>query len=374
MVKKLALVCVWFFLHPAIAYAASMEEMEKRIEALEADAEIYREEAQEEADSHRTPVRISGYVDAEYSVDSRDSVDNGFRLHHLSLFFKKQLAEKWRFFSEIEYEDAPKFEGEGKAQTPPAEGEVIDTAQGKIFVEAVNIDYLWNPKANFRIGRFFTPAGIWSIDHYPPFVPTQIRPEHIRKIFPQVVDGVAAFGTFALGSSFLNYDLYVGNGEGNTGKKDQNSSKAVGTRAYFLFPILDHFRVGASAYTDTLNNGDDKTSVGMDMKIRAGIFTFQAEAADAEFKPVSTPTYNRTGYYGQFLFRPTDHWSFGYRYDFYDANDSTVSELTTNSLFINYHINTDIKLKAEFHDRQDKDPSKEDYNLSILSIVYYLGD
>jgi len=112
----------------------------------------------------------------------------------------------------------------------------------------------------------------------------------------------------------------------------------------------------------------------MDMKIRAGIFTFQAEAADAEFKPVSTPTYNRTGYYGQFLFRPTDHWSFGYRYDFYDANDSTVSELTTNSLFINYHINTDIKLKAEFHDRQDKDPSKEDYNLSILSIVYYLGD
>ena len=362
------------FLSPFSVSAISMEELEKRLEQLEAEAEIYREEADEQSSRDETPVQINGYVDAEYQVDSRSNVDAGFRLHHLSLFFKKQIAKKWRFFSEIEYEDAPKFEGEGKAQTAPAQGEIVDDAEGKIYVEAVNIDYQWKPVSSFRIGRFFTPAGIWSIDHYPPFVPTQIRPGHIRKIFPQVVDGAATYGTLDLGETFLNYDVYVGNGEGNTGKKDMNSRKAVGARTYLLFPLLNYFEVGVSAYADELNNNDDKTSTGMHLKIRSGQFTLQAEAADAKIEPMAGGTYHVKGYYSQFLYKPTDAWTVGYRHDVYDQDDSVEKEETTDSLFVNYHVNKDITLKAEIHDIEDEDVAVPDHKLSIFSIVYYLGD
>ncbi|MCK5358983.1 MAG: hypothetical protein KAJ95_00050 [Gammaproteobacteria bacterium] len=351
-----------------------MEELEKRMEALESEIELYREEAEEQSTRYDTPVIINGYVDAEYKVDSRSNVNSGFRLHHLSLFFKKQITQKWRFFSEIEYEDAPKFEGEGEAQPAPAKGEIVDDAEGKIFVEAVNIDYLWQPTMSFRVGRFFTPAGIWSIDHYPPFVPTQIRPGHIRKVFPQVVDGAAAYGTFVLGESFLNYDLFVGNGEGNTGKQDNNGTKAVGVRSYLLLPMLNYFEVGVSGYVDELNNSDDKTAIGMHLKIRSGMFTLQAEAADAKIEPLSAATYHTKGYYGQILYQPADEWTVGYRHDVYDEDDTAVKKVTTDSVFVNYHVNTDITLKAEIHDIEDEDASVEDHKLSIFSLVYYLGD
>ena len=159
-----------------VTSAASLEGLEKKIKLLESELELYREEIElfregveeeereeELASRFTTPVQINGYVDTEFSDDSRANVKSGFRLHHLSLFFKKRISEKWRFFSEIEYEDAPKFEGSGVDQPAPALGEIMDDAKGKIYVEAVNIDYMLNPKANFRIGRFFTPAGIWSI-------------------------------------------------------------------------------------------------------------------------------------------------------------------------------------------------------------------
>jgi len=336
--------------------------------------ESYREEIEDLHQSDESEVKINGYVDVEYHVDSRDSIASGFRLHHFSLFFKKQLAEKWRFFSEIEYEDAPKFEGEGEPQPAPALGSVVDDAEGKIFVEAVNIDYLWRPTASFRVGRFFTPAGIWSIDHYPPFVPTQIRPGHIRKVFPQVVDGAAAYGTIPMGDTFFNYDIYTGNGEGNTGKKDENRQKAAGVRAYFILPYLQYFELGASGYTDELNNDDEKTAYGIHAKIQTGKFTLQAEGSDAKIEPLATPSYHVKGHYGQLLYDFTDKWAFGYRYDFYDQKSIDVKDETTNSFFINYHVNKDITLKLEHHDVKDDDVAVEDHKLDIISLVYYLGD
>ena len=107
----------------------------------------------------------------------------------MSLFFTKDFGNGWSFFSEVEYEDGPKFEGDGTT---------LSSQDGKIFLESVNMTYLHKPDLSARVGRFFTPAGIWSVDHYPPFVGTQLRPQHIRKIFPQVIDGAGVFGSLTL--------------------------------------------------------------------------------------------------------------------------------------------------------------------------------
>lgn len=97
-------------------YAASIEQLEKKLEALEEEILLLKDETSETDQNLSKQMEISGYADIEYHASSKKGANPGFRLHHFSVFFKKKIAEKWKFFSEIEYEDAPKFEGDGEDQ------------------------------------------------------------------------------------------------------------------------------------------------------------------------------------------------------------------------------------------------------------------
>lgn len=375
MVKKLLVpACVGLALAPTLASSASLKELEDRIIRLEDESLVSTENIYDINTRVDSQMTISGYTDVEFQSSDKSGSTDGFRLHHLSLFFEKNLGSDWRFFSEIEYEDAPKFEGTGKSNP-------LDASQGKIFLEAVNLTYQWRQDANFRFGRMFTPAGIWSVDHYPTFVPTQERPQHIRKIFPQNVDGAQAFGTVAMGTTFMNYDVYVGNGAGpNQGHGDANSTKGRGAKASFIFPALDHFELGASYYADeqdTANGDNDLTATGFHGKLKSGPVTAQFESAGGEWKDASgTAAKEVTGSYLQVLY-DWDKYTFGARYDLYDddAEDSaTKSESTISSVFANYHVNRNITLKLEHHSIDEEDPAAEDYNKFIVSVVGYLGN
>ena len=315
-------------------------------------------------------MNISGYTDLEYHNSTKTGTEPGFRLHHMSLFFEKRLTDKWKFFSEIEYEDAPYIEYDYVDDDTNSD---CKGCYGKIYLEAVNFTYAWDPKAQFRGGRFFTPAGIWSIDHYQPIVPTQHMPQHIREIFPQVIYGVTVLGTLPLGNTFINYDVYLGNGEGNSGKEDGNSEKAVGAKVSILFPALKYLEIGGSIYSDTDNNNREKEAVGAHLKMKFWDFTLQSEYATATYTPVSAAPYDRVGYYAQLLF-DIRKWTIGGRYDFYDQQEGTQSESIDNSLFINYHVNESIVLKLEHHMVELEDPNLEDYDHTIGSVVIYLGN
>lgn len=346
--------------------------LEEQLEILKDEVEVLQDQLEEVNQNNFNQMTISGYTDIEYHESSKTDAEPGFRLHHLSLFFEKRITDKWKFFSEIEYEDAPKFESEGDKDANG--GAVFKDHYGKIYVESVNFSYFFNPMLNFRGGRFFTPAGIWSVDHYPTFVPTQIRPEHIRSIFPQVVDGVMLYGTAPMGNTFLNYDLYFGNGEKTSGKSDNNSEKASGIKLAFLLPMLKYFEIGASGYQDTLLDGTDKLAIGSHLKLKFSKFTLQGEYAKATFDRTDGTSDGRVGYYGQFQF-DTQHWTLGVRQDYYDEDDTDNNDRTAASGFVNYHVNDSIVIKLEHHvvDYKD-DTSDEDYNHSIGSVVIYLGN
>ena len=159
MFKKLiAPAIIGLAMAPAIASSATVKELEDRIIALEEEALIATEGLYDINTNDENRMKLSGYTDVEYHTSSKKGSVDGFRLHHMSLFLEKKLGSKWHFFSEIEYEDAPKFEGEGEPQTGLASGEIIDDAKGKIFVEAVNMTYKWRQEANLRFGRMFTPG------------------------------------------------------------------------------------------------------------------------------------------------------------------------------------------------------------------------
>jgi len=360
----------------ASASTESNNDLQKRLEQLEIKVaeqnemlELQVEELEQNNEDLSTSIdhamKISGYVDVEYKITDQEGKTDGFRMHHLSLFFTKQVNDNIKFFSEIEFEDAPKFEG-------------ADTHEGKIFVEAINFDYLSSQEMNLRVGRFFTPAGIWSEDHYPPFVATQERPKHIRKIFPQLVDGASVYGTFNLANAYFQYNTFFGNGDSKplNGHNDENSSKAFGFRGNFIFPIADELHLGFTGYQDSTDhaNGDaDKTALGVHAKLRHGAMTWQAEWANADLNfAENSENYERDGYYLQGAYKVND-WLLGGRYDYYDSKSTGDNDLVRTSAFVNYRINENLVLKAEFHhDAYDK-TSKEDVNFIVLSIVGYLG-
>jgi hypothetical protein len=353
---------------PPAAFAADGDDMQEQLNVLKDEIVILQDQLEETNVSNANRMNISGYADIEYHNSSADGAEPGFRLHHMSLFFEKRLTDQWKFFSEIEYEDAPfsEFEFEGNGVDSECPG-----CYGKIFLEAANFTYAWEPSASFRGGRFFTPAGLWSVDHYPPFVPTQERPQHIRAIFPQVVDGLTMFGTVPMGGIFMNYDVYAGNGEGNSGKEDLNSDKATGAKVSFLLPYMRYFEVGASYYSDTLNDDTEKEAIGAHLKMSLAGFTLQSEYATATLDEPGGNAYDREGYYVQLLY-DLNKWTFGGRYDYYDADDSDNTDTTFNTVFLNYHVTPAIVLKLEHHQVEEK--NAEDYDHTIGSVVLYLGN
>lgn len=371
MKKSIFTVTLGCLLFPAIGISATMEDIDQRLKKLESDAEISRAETDDIANRLKYRMSITGYADAEYVTTNAGN--SGFRLHHLSMFLKKQVTDDLRFFSEIEWEDGPYASGEAGGFTA-----------GTIFVEAVNFDYQWRPDTSLRVGRFFTPAGIWSVDHYPPFVLTQERPQHIRKIFPQLVDGAAISGQHAAGSAFFSYDLYVGNGETPNfdGHGDQNTTKAAGLKVNVALPIAQQFDVGATIYHDKLATSADpleskKDAYGFHAKIRQGAFGVQVEYADGKYEPTVTPAinlpYHKKGYYAQFSY-DINKWTLGYRYDFYDSNTTSVPSSATkiNSAIVNYHVNKNIVMKLEHHLVNEIDPAQKDSYKNIVSLVVNL--
>ena len=165
-------------------YQKSFKDLEEKTEDLQKILEEVENESMEAQDSLVSDlVKISGYADAELRITDSSNANNSFSIHHLSLFFSKKVHEKWQFFSEIEFEDAPFIESKHTDNT-------AETVQGKILVEQVYIEYQPQLGLELRFGRFLTPAGIWNIFHYYPYVPTQTRPLFVRKVFPEFSDGI----------------------------------------------------------------------------------------------------------------------------------------------------------------------------------------
>ncbi len=371
--KSVFAIILGFLLCPVMGISATLEEIDRRLKNLEGTVESHQDEMDDITNRFKNNMSVSGYADTEY-VTTNGPDKPGFRLHHFSVFLKKQVSEELRFFSETEYEDAPYV----TANSP-------NGVSGKLFVEAVNFDYQWRPDNSVRVGRFFTPAGIWSVDHYPPFVLTQQRPQHIREIFPQLVDGAAISGRHAVSSVFASYDLYFGNGETPNfdGSGDSNTTMAAGLRANLALPIATLFEVGASFYHDKLAASADpkeskKDVYGVHTKIELGSFGFQAEYADGKYEPTFFPTTNlpfhKKGYYAQFDYN-INKWTLGYRYDFFDSNTSSAISNTgakINSAIVNYHINKNVVMKLEHHLAKVIDPAKNDYYKNIVSLVVNL--
>jgi len=125
MSEKLNCVTAFGFAAIFVMASAHAESLDERVEMTEGNLELLEESIDDLRNELESQLRVSGYVDIEYIMSKDD--DSRFRMHHMSFFFQKKISDKWKFFSEIEFKDAPLFKS--------------GTSEGKIFVEAVNLDY-----------------------------------------------------------------------------------------------------------------------------------------------------------------------------------------------------------------------------------------
>jgi hypothetical protein len=332
------------------------EEIKKRLDAVELDGE----ETRHNFGILSRFVEVSGYADAEFYLTDNDADNTRFRLHHLSLFFLKNIQEDWKLFTEIEYEDAPLIESSHTTDDPA-------TVQGKLFVEQMYIEYHPHLTWDVRFGRFLTPAGIWNIYHYPPYVPTQERPIMVRKIFPQVSDGIQFRYSHSFGGPVLDTHLYVANGAGNPGRLDRNEQKAVGARVN-----LEHgpWWAGASVYGERDNSGTKRAAWGLHLLADYSPVRFQSEFQYRDSEPAAGSGFVDQGFYAQFMY-DIGKWTLAARYDWYDDGELNAEQYRYTGA-VNYHFAENVVGKAEYH-RNDLE-NGEDYNEATFSIVVAIGD
>ncbi len=354
-------------------YQKKFDEFQKKTKELKEvldQVEVESLEAQESMVSNF--VKISGYADAEFRLTNSDNDNNRFRIRHLSVFLSKKVHEKWKFFSEIEFEDAPKIESIHTTDD-------ADTVQGKILVEQTYIEYQPQLGLELRFGRFITPAGYWNIYHYYPYVPTQTRPLFVRKIFPSYSDGIQVRKAISLADSMLDTHFYVANGSGNPGRLDRNNEKAFGGRLNISKDLLDGFDAGISFYTDleedeVLLDKVRKNSYALHLKLAHGDYTFQTEYATRTNSPDESSDYDDTGFYAQLSY-DMDKWTFAGRYDWYDVNDSIPdADQYRYTVALNYHFAHNVIGKIEYGMNEFDDPADEDFNELITAIVIAIGD
>lgn len=352
---------------PSMAETRGLEEEVKEIKKRVEEIENEQEEERHRSTVLSRLVDVSGYADVEFILTSEEGENNRFRVKHLALFFSKEVGRRWKLFSEIEYEDAPVIEADSSTDT-------VKTAQGKVFLEQMYIEY--KPKVDYdiRAGRFLTPAGIWNIYHYPPYVPFQTAPLFIRNVFPEVSDGIQVRKTFAVRDSTLDAHVYAANGSGNPGRLDRNENKAVGARLNYPVEALGGLEFGASYYREEDNSGVMKSSYGAHLLFTKSKFEFQGEFAFRNNHPDNSRDFVDRGAYGQLSYSTGD-WTLAGRYDWYDADSTDArNDRFRYTAALNYRFAHNVLGKAEYNRNEFDDAAVKDYNEVIFAIAVAIGD
>jgi hypothetical protein len=136
---------------------------------------------------------------------------------------------------------------------------------------------------------------------------------------------------------------------------------------------LSRAQIGASYYKEKTNDNEDLKAAGGDILVEWKGFKLQSEYAKGFFDPDVGGSYHRTGYYGQLEYN-LRKWTMGYRFDWYDPDNSIDNDRKTiNTVALNYHFTPYVVGKIENHWVDTQDTNIDNYYLTIFSIAAYLG-
>lgn len=297
---------------------------------------------------------VGGY--ATGVLDYPHGRDPQLDLSHLSLFFWWESEDKFKFFSELDWE-----------HTLTTQSSPLGTDREYLALERLYIDYAYDESINLRAGKFLTAIGRWNLVHADPLVWTTSRPLVTQAVFPTNATGAMVFGTVnALGRG-IDYALYASTGNDIRPKPRSNPFKnAFGARA--SLPLTGNSQWGFSYanFEQTLGRSDRKTLLGTDFVWTRNRFELSGEAV-YRFSDKSSRL-DRKGFYLQAV-APLSGRLYGVvRFEPFSFNAKSSSRTWVAG--VNFRINPALVIKGEFI-RVDRDrPYLHNGFVSSVSVLF----
>ena len=302
-----------------------------------------------------TGFSLGGYATASYEhlhhAPARTALDN------LSLFVWWQGDSRWKFFSELDYENVlahPASDVEGETRY--------------LALERLYVDYALTDTTTIRVGKFLTPIGRWNLIHATPLVWTTSRPFVTTESFPTNATGLMLNGTLPDVANGTEYSLYASKmGELRPNPVLDPFYEAVG--AHVSVPVLTDGQVGFSyaAFEQKKTRDEKKQLVGVDFVWTRnryelsgeGIYRFSDNGSDWDEK----------GAFGQLVVPLTDKLYAVGRYELYrKAREPLATRLWVAGL--NYRVTPAIVLKAEWNGATHNTIDAPEGFMSSLSLLF----
>ncbi|MBI3320192.1 MAG: hypothetical protein HYZ89_06370 [Candidatus Omnitrophica bacterium] len=229
-----------------------------------------------------TGATVGGYITEQ--LENFESANRTFNNQRFILFVGRELTDRIRFYSEVEFE-----------QLASLEADPADSRGGALEVEQAWFDYGIHEGVNLRFGNVLVPFGQFNLHHDDPLQELVDRPIVDRRVIPTTwtETGAGAWGEWnPWNDARLRYEAYVVNGLNNTisattgglrGARgsfgsDNNSDKAlVGRVSLTPGPWLD---VGVAGYTGDYDTDNHRINgAALDWTTKYGPVELLGEAA-----------------------------------------------------------------------------------------------
>jgi hypothetical protein len=188
---------------------------------------------------------------------------SSFVLGDLDFYFDAQPIRDWRSLVEIRYSNAPlgsiqSYGGLGgqfsrvttRQSDPNAASSIAQQWAGEIIIERAQID--WTPTQLFKLraGDFFTPFGIWNVDHgSPTLIPIALPDPIAFGSLPLRQIGLMSYGNGFVGPWELGYMATLTNGRQELSTFAFDDNRGYGGRLYASKDSGDQvLKFGVSGY------------------------------------------------------------------------------------------------------------------------------
>lgn len=314
-------------------------------------------------------VRLNGYSSFEFErllSDEGDSDPNGsFDADLIDLVVNVDISSKLRFSTDLTWEH----------------GSATEDGRGNVAVEYAFPEYTVKNWLKFRVGKMFTPFGIYNEIHTakPAFLAVKEplstnKPDKLggdERFYPRWATGISVLGNFSLKSVQFEYHVQVSNGsQENTNpfEEDDNTQKALATRL-LVYPIPD-LKIGISTYSDRISvldtNGDD-TGERNKLFSMSGHAEYSRNNYGAEFEYIigntdffGAPELKKNGLEALVFYTLADKWTPYVRMEFFDPNqDIDDDNVDIFSLGLNVEVDKNYFVKLQYNSVNSGDANSE---------------
>lgn len=184
-----------------------------------------------------------------------------FVLGNVNLYIDARPAEHWRGLVEVRFTNLPHGNETGLGglggEYRRNDTTVFDSSDltglnsirvGSIVLERAYLQYSYSDALQIRGGQWFTPWGIWNIDHgSPTLIPITLPSMILQYSLPRQQTGLELFGLFNKPPYSVGYHLTISNGR-TPSLVDYTDNKAVGGRLFLKYSGDSEIQVGATGW------------------------------------------------------------------------------------------------------------------------------